>query len=523
MRQLSLSATSERIAALDAAFATCARQLAPVAESWLRGGATSFAVWCADAPLVRWPADAAEGPGLIAPVRAGSTHVGELRAGGIASPEAYARLAADADQLGRLTALEAEMGAMTSEVIDLQDQVLALYALAQSLRSQLTVEATLGALADAAARLIQARGAFAGLLSPDGQVRALVTGPAGFGDAADAAEFARTFALALGMGREIVANGAEQRSGLVLPAGAGKLLFVPIEVRGAVVAGLGLLDRPEGFTAPNRKLARSLADQAGAQLENVLLYEEMLQQATLKAEFDLAAGIQRQLLPRRAPTLADIAIAGRTLPARQIGGDFYDYIERPGYPCTFVVGDVSGKGMPAALLMAISQRVIHNAAQFAPLASPAALMARSSTDLYDAFTEVGKFATIFIGQYDPAAHRLTYANAGHSPVLYRPAAGPARLLEADGTPLGIMVETFCENHALDFGPGDLLVVATDGFSEACDPDGAMFGYGRLLHLADAVAERPAADIADLFFDAVARFGAGRAQDDDQTLVVIKGN
>lgn len=522
MRRLTPSATCERTAALDAAVATCSRQLATVAEWWLRAGASSFGIWCDNRPIACWPGDVPDLPGMIVPVRAGSAYVAELRVAGIEDPSARLRLAADADLFGRQIALEADLGAMTSEVVDIQDQLLALYALSQSLRNQLTVETTLGALADAAARLIQVPGAFAGLAAANGTVRAIVTGPAGFGDATSAAELAQIFTQALGEGREIVVNGQGDDTPLMPPGSGKNLLFLPIQVRGAAVAGLGLVDRPGGFTAPNRKLARSLAEQAGAQLENVLYYEEMLTQATLRAEFDLAAGIQGRLLPRHAPQPDGIAIVGRTLPARQIGGDFYDFVARADTPCTFVVGDVSGKGMPAALLMAISQRVIHNAVRAAPWSSPAALMARASGDLYDAFTEVGMFATIFVGQYDPGAERLSFANAGHSPVIYRPAGGPARLLEADGTALGIFAESFCEDHSLPFGPGDLLLVATDGFSEACAPGGGMFGYERLLRLADAVADRPTAEIADAFFATVARFAAGLAQEDDQTLVVIKG-
>jgi sigma-B regulation protein RsbU (phosphoserine phosphatase) len=132
------------------------------------------------------------------------------------------------------------------------------------------------------------------------------------------------------------------------------------------------------------------------------------------------------------------------------------------------------------------------------------------------------FATAFIGQYHSQSQKLLYANAGHSPVIYRPAEGPARLLEADSTPIGVLRVSLCKNHQVALGPGDILIVGTDGFSEARNPNDEMFGYDRLLELVDQSAERSARAIADALFAAIDRFGVGRPQDDDQTLVVIKG-
>jgi sigma-B regulation protein RsbU (phosphoserine phosphatase) len=161
-------------------------------------------------------------------------------------------------------------------------------------------------------------------------------------------------------------------------------------------------------------------------------------------------------------------------------------------------------------------------ANFMPLLDPVKIMTRANEDLYADFTEVGMFATVFVGMYESTKRTLYYANAGHAPVIYRPAGCLSRLLEADGVPMGVLDDPLCTIQAVPLGPGDLLVLATDGFNEAISPDGAMFTIERLLTLMDVIGDQPASVIAAALFAAVAAFSAGREQSDDQTLVVIKG-
>ena len=117
---------------------------------------------------------------------------------------------------------------------------------------------------------------------------------------------------------------------------------------------------------------------------------------------------------------------------------------------------------------------------------------------------------------------LHYANAGHAPVIYRRQGQPARMLEADGVPIGVLPVSLCETLAVPFAPGDVLVIATDGFSEASNLTGELFGYERLLTLVDAMADGSAAQIGHALYDAIQTFAAGRPQDDDQTLIVLRG-
>jgi sigma-B regulation protein RsbU (phosphoserine phosphatase) len=301
------------------------------------------------------------------------------------------------------------------------------------------------------------------------------------------------------------------------------LLLMPIHVGGALRATLGLVNKTgSNITAPHIKLARAIAEHAGARIENVLLYEQNLQRARMQTEMELAQNVQLNLLPQESPRIAGLELWAGSRPASQVGGDFYDFILRQGQPFTFTVGDVSGKGMPAAMLMTMMRTVVRAKVGANPGPSPEQVVTRSNEELYDDFTDLSMFATMFIGQYDVDSRWLTYANAGHSPVVFCPVEGGARLLEADGTAIGILPTSFSENQRLLLRPGDTLVVATDGLNEARNAQDELFGYQRLMRLVESLVDQPARSIADALLRTVQSFSAGRAQEDDQTLIVLKG-
>lgn len=513
-----LNNTQHEAATLKALLDFRREQLAAIADAWLAAGASSFGVWSAGQPLAEWKSEPSDDQhALVSRLQTKGTLLGDLRVAGLSGATWQARLNADAVLVAQLAVVEDELEAMTSELIDTQDQLLALYDLTQSTRSHLEIDQMLHSLAYEAARLVKAERA-ALMLAGEANQPVLAQYPPSLEPAAELIAF---FHQLLDGGRAFVLN-APQRA-VALPADMHNLLFVPITVRGAQSAGLALINKSYGdFTSPDLKLARAISDQAGAQIENVLLYQETLAQARLKTELDLAAGIQLRLLPQHTPQVAGLDVCAGSRPALQVGGDFYDFIQRPNRPFVFTVGDVSGKGMSAALLMAMSRTVIANAAKFMPAPTPDVIMSRVNEDLYDDFTEVSMFATAFIGQYSRAHHELVYANAGHSPVIFCPAEGSARLLEADGTAIGVLPVSLCEKQTLPFQPGDVLIVASDGFSEARNARAELFGYDRLLRLAEDLRPQSAQQIRDGFFQAVAHFGAGQPQDDDQTLIVVKG-
>ncbi|MCB0018088.1 MAG: SpoIIE family protein phosphatase, partial [Anaerolineales bacterium] len=302
------------------------------------------------------------------------------------------------------------------------------------------------------------------------------------------------------------------------------LLLMPVRVSGELVATLGLLNKIGGdFTSPNIKLARAIAEHAGARIENAILYQQQLDSARMQTEMELAQNVQLNLLPEAAPHVEGLDLWAGSRPASQVGGDFFDFINRPDNPFMVAVGDVSGKGMPAAMLMTMMRTVIRSkSSSTSSEVTPERIIDRSNDELYQDFTELSMFATVFVAQYLPEGKQLRYANAGHSPVIFCPQGGEARLLEADGTAIGILPTSFSENHLLDICPGDVMVIATDGINEARNENDELFGYDQLLRLVEKLAHLPAKEIAEEIFRTAREFGAGQAQDDDQTLVVLKG-
>lgn len=261
---------------------------------------------------------------------------------------------------------------------------------------------------------------------------------------------------------------------------------------------------------------------AGSLVERGLLYQDQIGRMRLDTEMDLARTVQRNLLPATPPAMSGLDIYARALPALHVGGDLYDFVTALDGSLIFTLGDVTGKGIPAALLMAMLRTALRSKAAFLPRPDPLAIVTRANHDLYDDFTQVEMFATVIVGQIVPGERRLRLANAGHAPVILRRAGGAPRLIEAEGVPLGVLPDPLCALQSEPFGPGDLLVVASDGFTEAQAADGEMFGIDRLSSLIDTYADCCAEQIGRAIFEAVAEFGRGQPQSDDQTLMVIKG-
>jgi sigma-B regulation protein RsbU (phosphoserine phosphatase) len=307
-----------RIGMNQATLAPYVPYLASLAEGWLSSGATGFGLWSAGQPLACWPAGAhSDSDALVARIKIGSQLVGELRALG-APAAGQRRLDAEASMFQQIARLEDELQQMTSELIDAQDQILALYDLSKSTRSHLGIIETLRSIAGESARLLRAEGAVM-LLSPT-----LVHSPAPLVD--DAALLAY-FREVQASGREVVLNSGD------LPAGVRSACFVPVRVRDTTSAVLGLLNKIDGwFNAPDLKLAQAIAEQAGAQLEHALLYQEMLSQARLQTEMELARDVQARLLPREQPRVAGAEIYAHSRPALHVGGDFYDFVQQPDHP-----------------------------------------------------------------------------------------------------------------------------------------------------------------------------------------------
>lgn len=485
-----------------------------LAHDWLAAGAVAFGIWDENERLAYWSTgNGTNGTSLTAKISVGSLDLGELRLTGLQSQEASRRLHAEAKLLSHLAHLERDLNSMAADLIDTRDQLLALYELTDATRHYVDLAETLQQLAREAARLVKAESSFLLLETPN-EPRLCIHYPTMQLDEASlqacltAMEQSDKPFLST---RDKVSEDPPYRS----------LLLVPMKIRQAKTAVLGVLNKMgDDFMSPDVKMAKAIADYASAQIENVLLFQASVEQTKLQTEMEMAQRVQIHLLPSKPPHVTGLDLWAATRPASHVGGDFYDFVVGAGHPFAFTIGDISGKGMPAALLMTMTRTVLRTKLNVVPMPNPAEVIARANQELYNDFTDVSMFATVFIGQYDPSSQMLSYANAGHSPVIYCPANGKAQLLEADGTAMGILSISFSQTHHLKLQPGDLFIAGTDGLNEASNQDDELFGIDRLLRLIESLAHKSAEEIAAQIYKQVQTFGTGDLQD-DQTLLILK--
>jgi len=243
----------------------------------------------------------------------------------------------------------------------------------------------------------------------------------------------------------------------------------------------------------------------------------------LNREIEIAREVQERLFPQHLPEIDCLDYFGFCRTALGVGGDYYDFLALPDGKLGVALGDVSGKGIAAALTMASLQASLRADAMRAGN-DIASLITRVNAMLYDASTE-DRYATLFYAQFDPATHRLSYVNAGHCPpILLRAHAmnGAAeRLDQAGGTVVGLLPECAYERAEVTLAPGDLLVIYTDGFSEAMNPSLEEWGDKRLLEAVSNCNGLPAKDSIDKIMKAADAFASGAPQSDDMTLVILR--
>jgi sigma-B regulation protein RsbU (phosphoserine phosphatase) len=242
----------------------------------------------------------------------------------------------------------------------------------------------------------------------------------------------------------------------------------------------------------------------------------------LRRELTAASGAQARLLPQTLPPMASLDYAGACRPARGVGGDYYDFLMVGPHRLAIVVGDVSGKGLYAALLVASLQARIQSVA---PLHGHALEELVSKVDrLMYASTDGDKYATLFYSVFDDERRTLAYVNAGHTPPLLFHREGTGRHVEwlgSTGPVIGLVEGAQFQMASLQLGVGDGLLIHTDGVTEATNPAGDEFGEGRLANLATRIAHLPAAAMRDAILDEISRFVGASAPHDDLTLVVAK--
>ncbi len=300
------------------------------------------------------------------------------------------------------------------------------------------------------------------------------------------------------------------------------LLCVPLLVKNRLVGILAVFDKTDGigFTEDDKRLLSIIAAQSGQILENARLYEQEKSLIVMQEEVKLASKIQFELLPRESPKVPGYEIAGKSIPAQVVGGDYFDFIPIDDRRIAIGLGDVSGKGLPASLLMANLQATLRG--QTLGMTSAKECIARSNTLLYQS-TSSEKFVTLFYGILDHGSHEMRFCNAGHDPpFLLSDGKDPVRL-KAGGIVLSIMDQFPFSEDSVHFEPGDVLVVYSDGVPEAMNSSKEQFGEDHLCELLLQHRSRSASEIIDVVVSAVRQHAGPWPQSDDITMIVVKRN
>jgi len=495
--------------------------LETLAAAWLGDGAQALYLTDSEEQLIaHWPRfQTARAADWTVPITVNGYQIGRLQFCGALSPTVQQRLAFDAQMISGIAQLEFELEKMTTDIIDQQDQLMALHQMAQTTRVYGDIRQNLVDLAHKIAQLLKTEHAFAALAAQD-QELLLGAYPEAAAENAQWPPLIQQLQGEATRGQWLLQKHHYPLNELQMPLR--NLLVKKIPIRPGIDLLLGAANKVQtDFQAPDVKLFSTIAQPAGVNLENAILHQEMLAQARIQTEMELAKQVQMHLLPQHTPQLPGLALAAHSRPASHVGGDFYDFVVSNNQLLSIAFGDVSGKGMPAALLMAMLRTVLRGKSKEMARAAPAWLLRETNESLYNDFSELNMFATVFVGQYDTQQHILHYANDGHAPVIYRPVQGQAYLLAADAPPLGMLPMSLAEAQQLTFAPGDLLVVASDGFSEAERSGDELFGYDRLLHFVDQHAACNPLELMRRMFEAIDTFSSGYAQGDDQTVLILK--
>ncbi len=309
-----------------------------------------------------------------------------------------------------------------------------------------------------------------------------------------------------------------------LPETVDSLLCVPLLLRMEVIGVLSVYNKHAengtgaGFDDQDQRLLSIIAMQSAQVIENARLYEVSQRHERMREELRMAKEIQQRLLPAVPEDTPGYELAAVSVPARDVGGDYYDFIPLGDGNLAVALGDVSGKGLPASLLMANLQAALRGQALFEE--SPAACARRVNRMLH-CCTDPHLFATLFLGMLDMELHRLDTCNAGHErPLLCRGGEIVDRPRDG-GVPLGLLDDFSYLEQSLEIEVGDMLVIYSDGVTDAESPDGVEFGEPRLLEAVLAVCDEPAKVVLDSVVAAVSEHTRDTDPIDDITLVVVR--
>ncbi len=310
----------------------------------------------------------------------------------------------------------------------------------------------------------------------------------------------------------------------ILASGIRTAMCAPLWVSAAgegpdSVIGLVYVDKVQhahAFTEDDLRVLTALANVAAAKIENVRLLEESLEKRRMEEDMRMAAEIQTGLLPRGAPTIVGWDLSGSNQPCRTVGGDYYDFVLEKGR-LLLALGDVSGKGTGAALLMTVLRAAVRAHWMEPSLSEAVGRINRTVCQNVPS----SKYVTFFLAALDPASGRLEFVNAGHNPPILVRATGEVEMLSIGGLVLGIFEGVNYDGGSVEMRKGDTLVVYSDGVTETWDPDGEEFGEDKLIAFAVAGRAQGAEAVQNAILCEIERFEQGARATDDRTLIVLK--
>ncbi len=299
-------------------------------------------------------------------------------------------------------------------------------------------------------------------------------------------------------------------------------VHAPITIEGEPIGLISAFSRSmKGiFTDEVIQLFKNLAGQIGIALRNARQTEMLIDAKRQEKELQIARAIQLGLLPEGTPLIRGISLGGSCIPAREVGGDYYDFLPRSHASLDMVIADVSGHNVSAAIIMAETRAHIH--ARLKNIQNPAAMLSALNDCLYDDLTRSELFITMFYLNFDSDRKRLSFSNAGHNPpVVWRSNSQTCEWLDAEGLILGVKRDVHFEEKQVQLRTGDILVLYTDGITEAANPDELLFGESRLCALLEEFHALSPQQIVENVLEQVRCFTGTQSLVDDVSLVVMK--
>jgi sigma-B regulation protein RsbU (phosphoserine phosphatase) len=296
-------------------------------------------------------------------------------------------------------------------------------------------------------------------------------------------------------------------------------LVVPIKADEQIIGAFNLeSDKLDAYSEDDLKFLAVFASQAAVSIERARLHQEILANKKLQEQLNVARMIQSSFLPRRNPDVKGFDIAGRNIPSLEVGGDYYDFIEIVDNQIGIAIADVSGKGMPASLIMAAFR-----ASLIAEIRNNYAIrtILQKVNRLLNESIDGGNFVTAVYGVLDTKNRIFTFSNAGHNPPILIRTDGSYEELTEGGLALGIIDNRTYEERPVYIAPGDLIVCFTDGVTEATNSRGELFGEQLLMSILVENRDKSAEELVQLVVDSVNEFVSEEFEPDDLTLIVVK--